>query len=457
MNIRIVLLSLLAAIIPAVQADVIKCKSQQVLCVGGDAPAVPPEQSFWTSKEELKKLNNLVEIGAHREGLSCKMVDNPHVTCSKKWSGSFAMHAGESSGFFNQIYVKMPHEDFYRIEIEPIAPDAYAALKKAYVDTISAKFRRAIPGALTKGISWFMGKQYNKPDVAHTTKHINELLEPFGFSWNGTSGQVVDAKKAEFARALGVDPSEWVVPVGGYQTYNDFFAHSLIKEARPITGTNSADIVSPADSKLTIVENVKNQITLFKVKQDDFTLEKFLGDESLARQFDGGTIMIFRLSPYNYHRFHIAVDGIPAKSVMIKEKGLESVDPIAYKTGIDALIINKRERVVIDTPYGKMVTVIVGAFGVGTIVNTYKPCEFTTKGAELGYFAFGGSTLVLVFEKGAITFADQEVLEHSRKGYETAIKMGEKVASFVPTLFNSSWNPNELEKSCALIGPHKKK
>ena len=65
---------------------------------------------------------------------------------------------------------------------------------------------------------------------------------------------------------------------------------------------------------------------------------------------------------------------------------------------------------------------------VGSIIQTYQDNSQVVKGEEKGYFAFGGSTLVLFFEKGKVKLAD-DLLENTRKGYETAVFMGENIAS----------------------------
>ena len=187
------------------------------------------------------------------------------------------------------------------------------------------------------------------------------------------------------------------------------------------------------NAKTVVVENVEKDITLFSVKQEDFTLSRFLGNDILAQEFDGGTMMIFRLSPYNYHHYHGAVDAIPSEGTFIKKIGLESVDPIAYKTKIDPLITNKRMLVKLDTPYGIIPMVVVGAYNVGSINNTYIPCQEYKKGAELGYFKLGGSTVVLLFKKGQI-IPIKEFVEHSLQGFETAVFLGEKVATFTQSL-----------------------
>lgn len=164
---------------------------------------------------------------------------------------------------------------------------------------------------------------------------------------------------------------------------------------------------------------------MYHIKSKDFTLAKFLDNPDLAEEFEGGTLLIFRLSPYNYHRFHFPIDAIPLKSTAVSG-GYESVDPISYKTDINPLVINIRRVVSLHTSFGQILMVIVGAFGVGSINETFKLGNTYNKGDEAGYFQYGGSTIALVIKKGAIKI-DKMFLTHAREGYETAVKMGERI------------------------------
>ena len=70
----------------------------------------------------------------------------------------------------------------------------------------------------------------------------------------------------------------------------------------------------------------------------------------------------------------------------------------------------------------------IGATMVGSIVQTYAPNTFVRKGQEKGYFLFGGSTCILIFEKDKIQI-DEDILENTKNKIETRIYMGEKLAN----------------------------
>ncbi len=328
----------------------------------------------------------------------------------------------------NYVYIKMP-DGTYELTHEPAMKSAAKALKYAYATTGVKELRRLMPRQLTGYITKKLGQKKSAVDAEETARKIASFFADFGYVWHEqeSSWQPRDEQTGITMRAFGIDPDEWVIPADGFASYNDFFIKKLAPGSRSIAPENNV-LVAPADSKLTVIQNLsikQGQSTFFNVKSKKFSLSTFFKNSDLAEEFDGGTILIFRLSPYNYHRFHFPLSAVPTKSTTISG-GFESVDPIAYKTGINPLIINVRHIVPLHTSYGRAVMVIVGAFGVGSIIESFQPGRLYAKGDEAGYFQYGGSTIALVFKKGALT-VDPVFLDHSKAGYETAIKMGERI------------------------------
>jgi phosphatidylserine decarboxylase len=106
---------------------------------------------------------------------------------------------------------------------------------------------------------------------------------------------------------------------------------------------------------------------------------------------------------------------------------LFSVSPIALRQNLDYLWQNKRTRTVLETPqHGKVLIMEIGATCVGSIYQTYLPGEPVEKGAEKGYFAFGGSSTITIFQKGRVTL-DADLLENSAKQQEIYAKMGDSM------------------------------
>ncbi len=227
-----------------------------------------------------------------------------------------------------------------------------------------------------------------------------------------------------FIKHYAIDMREYQQPATGYTSFNDFFARTLVPGARAIN-QEPHRIASPADSKLLVIPNLATD-TLFTIKHKQFDLKKFFGSAALAYEFAGGTMMIFRLAPGDYHWFHFPVDCTPAAPRVIN--GLfESVNPSVFAAGVNPLTDNERHLIMLSTErFGHVAMLAVGAMIVGKIVETYTPNTPQRTGAPAGYFALGGSTVVLVFHKNAVS-ARQSFVQHSLQGYESAVKMGEAV------------------------------
>ncbi|MDX8335305.1 phosphatidylserine decarboxylase [Candidatus Cetobacterium colombiensis] len=209
-----------------------------------------------------------------------------------------------------------------------------------------------------------------------------------------------------------------------FTSFNDFFVRELKDGAREIAQGDEI-LVSPADGKILVFENLKDT-TKFFLKGDEFTLEEFLMDKEEAKKFQGGTIVIIRLAPVDYHRFHFPADGEIGESKLI-DGYYYSVSPYAIKKNFRIYCENKREVSILKTKkFGEIVLSEIGATMVGGIKQTYTPKTFVKKGDEKGYFFFGGSSCVLLFEKDKVNF-DKDILENSQKGIETKVYMGEKI------------------------------
>lgn len=228
------------------------------------------------------------------------------------------------------------------------------------------------------------------------------------------------AKIAPFIAQYGLDPAEFADPVESFGSFNDFFSRKLKPSARPIADSAA---VLPADGRhLAFPCADAGEMTIY-AKGQAFDLEKLLGDAALARRYHGGAILCSRLCPTDYHRFHFPVAGTPSAPRVVNGE-LFSVNPIALSGRIAYLWENKREIVEIDSPeFGKVAQVIIGATNVGTIRTTFTPGKFHEKGAELGYFRFGGSFVATLFEPGRIALAE-DLVRNSADGRETYAKMG---------------------------------
>lgn len=213
-----------------------------------------------------------------------------------------------------------------------------------------------------------------------------------------------------------------VSDANAFPTFNQFFYRQLKPGARPI----GEHLVSPADGKILVFQTL-DDISEFFIKGSEFTIPTFLQDDELAKKYKNGSMAIIRLAPADYHRFHFPASGIVTESKAIKGHYF-SVSPLALQGSLKIFCENYREYCIQQTKeYGDILISDVGATMVGSIIQTYRPSSEIEKGDEKGYFAFGGSTLVLLFEQGKIQF-DEDLISNTRKGLETYIQMGENIA-----------------------------
>ena len=274
-----------------------------------------------------------------------------------------------------------------------------------------------------KPLRFLYGKSFSSRLIGTPLSHLLSKLRFISAAVGWWQKQKWTKRKiAPFIKRFNIDTSEFLEPVSSFRSFNDFFIRKLKKEARPIApGANVA--VIPADGRYRFIPSIA-KIDGFIVKGQKFSLPELLGDAKLAADYSEGSMVMARLCPTDYHRFHFPCDGTPGPAKVIKGN-LYSVNPIALKKNIHIYTRNKRAITHIETPaFGKVLYLEVGATNVGTIHETYTPNHPCHKGDEKGYFSFGGSALILLFPKGAITF-DQDLIDLSKKGLEILCLMGQ--------------------------------
>lgn len=227
-----------------------------------------------------------------------------------------------------------------------------------------------------------------------------------------------------FIDLYSIDISEFREPVESFPCFNAFFIRKLSSKCRPLAGGNDVAII-PADGRYLFYPNISKSDG-FLVKREKFLLADLLQSEVLAHKYEQGTMIIARLCPTDYHRYHFPVNNTPGESKLINGY-LYSVNPIAIKQDIAILTKNKRVICSLDSEeFGKILFIEVGATNVGSINQTYTPGKFYQKGDEKGYFSFGASTLILLFEPGRLQL-DADLLEASAKKIEIRCLMGQKM------------------------------
>jgi phosphatidylserine decarboxylase len=236
-----------------------------------------------------------------------------------------------------------------------------------------------------------------------------------------------------FIQTFDVDASEFLDPVSSFRSFNDFFIRKLKTEVRPID-PHSTTAVIPADGRYYFYQDIE-KADGFIVKGKKFDLAELIGSESVAKEYEGGSMVIARLCPSDYHRFHFPCDCIPGPTRLINGL-LHSVNPIAVKKNIGILSQNKRTVCELDTlHFGRVLYIEIGAINVGSIRQTYRANDPQKKGDEKGYFEFGGSSLIVLFRRDSIVF-DRDLTDATKEGYEIRCLMGQSMGRAVEAGFS---------------------
>jgi len=244
-------------------------------------------------------------------------------------------------------------------------------------------------------------------------------------------------KIADFVATHAINLSECVLErPEQYPHFNAFFYRELKPSARPIAAPgDDAILVSPADCRMVVFPTLDDATRIW-VKGRGFTVETLLGPAfaDVAPLFVGGSLCLARLAPQDYHRWHLPAAGRLGRRGAI-DGALYTVNPIAIRRASpDVYSDNKREVLLLHTrAFGVVAMVAVGATVVGSINIVLPDGSQQPKGACHGYFAFGGSTVLVLLQPGTVAF-DADLVRYSATPLETYVRVGERigVATGVP-------------------------
>jgi phosphatidylserine decarboxylase len=226
-----------------------------------------------------------------------------------------------------------------------------------------------------------------------------------------------------FVNRYGVNMSEALEPdIAEYPTFNAFFTRAIKPELRPIA-SGKPEIASPVDGTVSQAGRIESGV-IFQAKGHDYTTVELLGgDEDLAARFDDGKFATLYLSPRDYHRIHMPVDGKLEQMIHVPGR-LFSVAPHTVRAVPNLFARNERVVAIFDTAIGPMAMVLVGAINVAAIETVWSglvtPCgkqvsrvQYGTKskvalkrGAEMGRFNMG-STVILLFGNSALEWDER--------------------------------------------------
>ncbi|KAI9466577.1 phosphatidylserine decarboxylase-domain-containing protein [Lactarius psammicola] len=208
------------------------------------------------------------------------------------------------------------------------------------------------------------------------------------------------------------------------ETFNQYFYWKLKLDTRPCEMPDDPNrLVSGPDCRLMAFETISEATRLW-IKGREFTIARLLGDAYKVQieRYAGGALVIFRLAPQDYHHFPSPVDGIVGPMTYLAGE-YYTVDPQAIRTTLDVYGESARKIVPIDSPqFGRVMAVCIGAMMVGSIRAIVSEGDFVVRGQEFGYFAFGGSRIVCVFEKNIVEW-DEDLLVNGHASLETLVRV----------------------------------
>jgi phosphatidylserine decarboxylase len=209
-----------------------------------------------------------------------------------------------------------------------------------------------------------------------------------------------------------------------FESFNDFFSRELKENSRPINQAVNS-VVFPADGRHLGIQNLSKVDRIF-VKGQKFNLFELFQSEKLAKFYKEGSMVISRLCPVDYHRFHFPVSG-EATAPKLINGSLFSVNPIALKKNIGIFWQNKRYLSFINnSAVGNVACFLVGATCVGSVQISAQVPAKVKKGEEIGFFRFGGSSVLTLYEKDSIKLAE-DLLDSTASGMELYAKMGDSL------------------------------
>jgi len=326
-----------------------------------------------------------------------------HVDDSRTSVGNFMLERG----FYGKIkkegekdVIMVHNRKTGKLEEEKIPDYIKLSLKMMY-STHGGRF--AVEGSQVKKVLRHLSEQQGKKyDLPSSKKEIEHFIEYHN-----------------------LNKEEMRDPLNSFQNFNEFFYRKLKPNARPISEQNNPKVaVSAADCRSNFFPSIDIAKKVW-IKGEKFNLTNLVGTQ-LAEEYDGASLVIFRLAPQDYHRFHVPVDGVIGK-FFPHDGALFTVNPIAIREKVDVYTENKRIVTTINSPvFGNVLFIAVGATMVGSIHMTQKEGATVKKGDEMGYFAFGGSTVLTLFKPGTIKF-DEDLLVNSGKPIETLLKVGDRI------------------------------
>jgi phosphatidylserine decarboxylase len=277
-------------------------------------------------------------------------------------------------------------------------------------------------------VTWIPVEREATPKVLTFHYIINQapddaLNEHPGFSdWMGRVAAAWGAFLDTPASAVGIESfaslpeyavDDYFVGPSGWQTFNQFFAREIRPGKRPIADPrDDAVIVSPADAIFMGAWPIDERSTI-TVKDVEWRIADLLDDSPYADAFGNGIYTHGFLRITDYHRFHVPVGGVVREVRNVHGRVYLDVvrnqdGSLGAANGDSYQFDQERGLVIIESPTVGLVAVVpVGMTLISSVVLTPEVGARLRKGDLLGYFQFGGSDIVLLFQdRGVVLEAE---------------------------------------------------
>jgi phosphatidylserine decarboxylase len=265
---------------------------------------------------------------------------------------------------------------------------------------------------------------------------LSEWIVEYASAWGSYLDTLASAKDVE---TFKTDPvfnwDEYMPPPSGYRTFNQFFARHVKPGMRPIAGlSDDGVLVSPADCtfvgwwQVSENSNVYVEDQKLSIKGIQWSIHQLLEGSTYAEHFKGGIFTHSFLNTFDYHRWHTPVRGKVVEARVIQGQAYldvnvkpaivdgKKVNVLNTLDGTGYQFVQTRGLIVIDSPIGLVACLPMGMAQVSSVVITAEVGKTLHKGEELGYFQFGGSDFVLVFEQASNVQLISQFNVHYKQG-----------------------------------------
>ena len=280
-----------------------------------------------------------------------------------------------------------------------------------------------------------------KGNVMPPLTPLSEWMRKFVISlgmWMDKPGSIDQAAVDSYWASPRYNMADYQEPNGGWKTFNEFFARRKKPGYMPIAAINDNHvIVSPADSTNDGQWEV-NADSKINVKGLEWSLEELLEGSDYKDDFAGGIWIHQFLNTTDYHRQHASVggkvleareiqgvtwlgvhaepiEGDPQGRTHIVRRKLVAEDEAGYQ------FLQTRGLIVIQSTIGKVAILPMGMAQVSSIVVTAQKGDVLRKGEEISYFQFGGSDIVVVFERASNVSITAQPGVHYKAGTRIAM------------------------------------